>query len=46
MQRVVLGAVVIDEERVRGLGAEPQEAVAIYEVEGESSWGVWFVRPR
>lgn len=48
VKRVAQGAVVIDEESVRGLREADDlvEAVAIYEVEGELIRRVWFVRPR
>lgn len=46
VQRVVQGNVVIDEERVRGLGEDLLAATAIYEVVGETIRRVWFVRPR
>lgn len=45
-QRVALGAVVIDEERVTGVTEGVISAVALYEVEGDSIRRVWFVRPR
>ncbi len=45
VQRIAQGQVVIDQERVRGLSdAGEVEAVAIYEVDGDTIRRVWFVR--
>ena len=45
LARVVLGNKVVDHERVRGIEAQPIEAVAIYEVEAELIRTVWFFFP-
>ncbi len=46
VQRIEQDNIVIDEERVRGLGEDLVAATAIYEVEGETIRRVWFVRAR
>lgn len=47
VNRIAMGTVVFDQERVRGLREDGDvEAVAIYEVEGELIRRVWFVRER
>ena len=46
LQRIVQGAVVIDQEHVTGLREEPVAAVAIYEIEDDIIRRVWFVRDR
>ena len=46
VQRSEQGAVVVDKERVTGMGSEVVFALAIYEVEGDLIRRVWFARPR
>lgn len=43
-QRMSLGAVVMDKEYVTGMGDEPVEAIAIYEVVEGLIRKVWFVK--
>lgn len=45
LNRMVLGNLVVDHERVHGLGPEPTEVVAVYEVTGGRIGRVWFHRP-
>ena len=45
LTRIVLGNKVIDHERVRGIGAQPLEALAIYEVSEGLIENVWFLYP-
>ena len=42
VQRMVLGNMVIDHERISGLGDEPVEAAAVFEVTGDLISRVWF----
>ena len=44
--RVEQGAIVVDKERVTGMGPEVVFALAIYEVEDGLIRRVWFARPR
>lgn len=43
VNRMVLGNKVIDHERVSGVGAEPMEVAAIYEVTPSGISRVWFL---
>lgn len=43
-QRMSLGAVVMDKEYVTGMGDDPVEAIAIYEVAEDLIRKVWFVK--
>lgn len=43
-QRMSLGAVVMDKEFVTGMGDDPVEAIAIYEVAENLIRKVWFVK--
>jgi hypothetical protein len=43
VNRTVFGNKVIDHERVHGVGAEPMEVAAIYEVTPQGIAKVWFV---
>ena len=45
LTRVVLGNKVIDHERVRGIAAQPLEALAIYELSQGLIENVWFFYP-
>lgn len=45
LNRMVLGNLVVDHERVHGLGPEPTEVVAVYEVANGLIERVWFHRP-
>lgn len=45
VNRIALGDKVIDHERVHGIGAEPLEAVAVYEVREGLIGTVWFFYP-
>ena len=42
--RLICGNKVVDHERVFGLSAQPFEALAVYEVNGEFIQKVWFFR--
>lgn len=43
LNRMVVGTRVVDHERVTGLGPQPSEVVAAYEVEGGLIRCVWFL---
>jgi hypothetical protein len=45
LQRIAMGSKVIDHERISGLGEQPIEAVAVYEVSGSVIDRVWFFYP-
>jgi hypothetical protein len=45
LQRIATGNKVIDHERITGLGNDPVEAVAVYEVDGAVIRRVWFFYP-
>jgi hypothetical protein len=45
LQRIATGNKVIDHERISGLGEQPIEAVAVYEVIGGVIDRVWFFYP-
>ena len=45
LTRIPLGNKVIDHERVTGIGDQPLEALAIYEVSGGLIRSVWFFYP-
>lgn len=45
LNRMILGNLVVDHERVLGLGPEPTEVVAVYEVASGLIERVWFHRP-
>jgi len=45
LSRIVMGNKVIDHERVVGIGEQPLEAVAVYEVVGGLIKSVWFFYP-
>lgn len=45
LNRMVLGNKVVDHERVWGVGPEPTEVVAVYEVVREKIEQVWFFQP-
>ena len=45
LSRIVLGNKVIDHERVRGIAAEPLEALAVYELSHGLIENVWFFYP-
>lgn len=45
LKRIALGNKVIDHERITGLGDDPLEAVAVYEVDGGLIRRVWFYYP-